>query len=91
MNKQPIKRETVYGVRFNSTTISGNTTHQTKWYNSAIDIPAKYYNKKGAILLTRSFDVYERPSLVDMKRCAENGNRFWLNKNEQVVEEKIKN
>lgn len=80
----PIERKTVYRVTFTFPTIDGDSKTGTKWFNSIIDIPVKYFKKDNAKLWERSFDVFARPTRQQFEEAKKTGNKFWLNSNEVI-------
>ena len=83
---QPIVRKKKYRVTFDVVTHEGDVQAGTMWFNSVLDIPAKYFDKKNAKLWERSFDVFSRPTLQQMRAAAKSGNKYWLNDNEVIKE-----
>ena len=82
----PMYRKTVYQVTYTRTTIEGNVTSSTKWYDTVEEIPTKYLEQKDAKLYKRSYDVFAQPTFDQIKEAQKTGNKFWLNTND-IIEE----
>jgi hypothetical protein len=84
-DRTPI-RKTVFAIRFENI---DQTTTQTKWFDSISQIPETYFTRYKAVILKRSYNTFARPTLAEMRECAANNDRYWLNTEEEIEEVNI--